>query len=239
MFFFDERLARVGDRTLFERLEPLGRMAATKYNQPDAGIWELRGSSRIHTFSSVMCWAACDRLSRIAARLQLADRASAWREEANRIHDYVTRHCWNAQRNGYVAVADGVGIGRKPAVAGGTQLYDARRSPFRVHDSRHRTRIEARRLTSFAIRTDDFGTPENAFVVCTFWLVDALAAVGRTDDARALFQRLLSLRNRHGLFAEHIDPITGEAWGNFVQTYSMVGLINSAIRLSIPWDEAF
>ncbi len=73
--FFDERLTRLGDRALFERLEPLGRMAAAAYNQPDAGIWELRGTSRIHTFSSVMCWAACDRLSRIAARLQLPDRA--------------------------------------------------------------------------------------------------------------------------------------------------------------------
>ncbi len=89
------------------------------------------------------------------------------------------------------------------------------------------------------VEADDFGAPRNAFVVCSFWLVDALAAIGRRDDARALFERLLACRNRHGLFAEHIDPATGEAWGNFVQTYSMVGLINSAIRLSIPWDEAF
>ena len=237
--FFDERLARLGDRTLFERLEPLGRMAATKYNQPDAGIWELRGSSRIHTFSSVMCWAACDRLSRIAARLQLADRALAWREEANRIHAYVTRHCWNAQRNSYVAVADGSELDASLLLLvelNFTTPDDPRFASTIVAIERELKRGDyVFRYTE----KDDFGTPENAFVVCTFWLVDALAAVGRTGDARALFQRLLSLRNRHGLFAEHIDPITGEAWGNFVQTYSMVGLINSAIRLSIPWDDAF
>ncbi len=81
--------------------------------------------------------------------------------------------------------------------------------------------------------------PENAFVVCTFWYVNALAAIGRRDEARAIFARLLACRNAHGLLAEHISPATREPWGNFVQTYSMVGLITCAIRLSIPWDEAF
>ena len=89
------------------------------------------------------------------------------------------------------------------------------------------------------LEKDDFGTPHNAFVVCTFWLIDALAAIGRVDDARELFEKLLARRNRHGLLAEHLDPDTGEAWGNFVQTYSMVGLINAAIRLSVPWEDAF
>ena len=89
------------------------------------------------------------------------------------------------------------------------------------------------------VERDDFGEPENAFVVCTFWYVNALLAVGRRDEARALFERLLSRRNRHGLLAEHIDPATGEHWGNYVQTYSMVGLVHSAIRLSVPWDRAF
>jgi GH15 family glucan-1,4-alpha-glucosidase len=89
------------------------------------------------------------------------------------------------------------------------------------------------------IENDDFGVPSNAFLVCTFWLVDALASVGRREEARALFTRLLACRNRHGLLAEHVHPATGELWGNFVQTYSMVGLINSAIRLSTSWDDAF
>jgi GH15 family glucan-1,4-alpha-glucosidase len=69
--------------------------------------------------------------------------------------------------------------------------------------------------------------------------VNALASIGRRDEARALFEKLLSLRNQHGLLPEHIHVQTGEHWGNYVQTYSMVGLINSAIRLSIRWDQAF
>ncbi|MEO8330856.1 MAG: glycoside hydrolase family 15 protein, partial [Gallionella sp.] len=63
--------------------------------------------------------------------------------------------------------------------------------------------------------------------------------LNRRDEARELFEKLLARRNRHGLLAEHIDPVSGEQWGNFVQTYSMVGLINAAIRLSIRWDQAF
>ena len=89
------------------------------------------------------------------------------------------------------------------------------------------------------VEKDDFGTPENAFLVCTFWYIDALAAIGRRDEARALFENVLACRNRLGLLAEDIDPVTREQWGNFVQTYSMVGLISSSMRLSIPWDQAF
>ena len=89
------------------------------------------------------------------------------------------------------------------------------------------------------LEKDDFGTPRNAFVICTFWLIDALAAIGRPDTARTLFRTCSPGAIAHGLLAEHLDPGTGEAWGNFVQTYSMVGLINAAIRLSVPWEDAF
>ena len=86
---------------------------------------------------------------------------------------------------------------------------------------------------------DDFGHPENAFLVCTFWYIQALAAIGRRDEARRRFERVLARRNAHGLLAEDIAYESGEQWGNFPQTYSMVGLINCAVRLSIRWDEAF
>jgi len=88
-------------------------------------------------------------------------------------------------------------------------------------------------------RPDDFGTPDNAFLVCTFWYIDALTALGRVDEARGLFEAVLARCNRHGLLSEHIDPRSGELWGNFPQTYSMVGMINSAMRLSIPWGQAY
>ena len=83
---------------------------------------------------------------------------------------------------------------------------------------------------------DDFGKPETAFNVCSFWRIDALARIGRTAQAREIFESLLANRNHVGLLSEDMSPATGELWGNFPQTYSMVGVINGAVRLSAPWD---
>jgi GH15 family glucan-1,4-alpha-glucosidase len=237
--FFDERLVRAGDVALFERLERFGRRAAALFDRPDAGPWELRGTARVHTFSAVMCWCACDRLARIAGRLGLAERATAWRGEADRIAAFVDARCFDPARNTFVAVAGGRELDASLLlladlgyVAQGDPRFDAT------------VRAIERELMrgGFIFRyveEDDFGVPANAFLVCSFWYVNALVATGRHEDARAAFERLLALRTRHGLYAEHLDPATGEPWGNFVQTYSMVGLITAAIRLSKPWSEAF
>ena len=86
---------------------------------------------------------------------------------------------------------------------------------------------------------DDFGAPSAAFNICTFWYIHALAAVGRRDEARALFENMLFRTNHLGLLSEDLDLETGELWGNFPQTYSMVGLILCAMRLSRSWEDAF
>ncbi|HRX75636.1 MAG TPA: glycoside hydrolase family 15 protein, partial [Hyphomonas sp.] len=86
--------------------------------------------------------------------------------------------------------------------------------------------------------TDDFGKPKTAFTACTFWLVDALYRIGEIDEARRVFGALLAARNHLGLLSEDVDPETGELWGNFPQTYCMVGIINSAALLSRPWSDA-
>ncbi|MBI2317761.1 MAG: glycoside hydrolase family 15 protein [Betaproteobacteria bacterium] len=205
--FFDRRLIRQGDEVLFRRIEALGERAVQVFDQPDAGIWELRGARRVHTFSSVMCWAACDRLARIAAHLALSERAAYWRSQAERIHEV-----------GFLPADD-------PRFAGTVHAVERK---LRQGDFVFRY-----------VEKDDFGQPENAFLVCTFWYINALSALGRRDEARAMFENVLACRNRHGLLAEHIDPRSREQWGNFVQTYSMVGLLNSAIRLSVRWDQAF
>ena len=84
---------------------------------------------------------------------------------------------------------------------------------------------------------DDFGKPEMAFNVCTFWYIEALHAVGRSDEAREIFENMLDCRNHVGLLSEDTDVRTNELWGNFPQTYSMVGLIHAAMLLSRPWDD--
>jgi GH15 family glucan-1,4-alpha-glucosidase len=237
--FFDQRLTRRGDEALFRRLEPLGEQARRCHDQPDAGLWELRGSARVHTFSSVMCWVACDRLGRIATQLGLIDRAAYWLEQSRQIHATISHRAWNAERGTFVSTFEGEAMDA-------SLLLLVELGFLEVNDPRFAATVgvvesELRRgdFVFRYVQKDDFGEPENAFIVCTFWYVNALATLDRRAEARELFSKLLECRNSHGLLAEHIDLRSKEQWGNFVQTYSMVGLINAAIRLSIRWDQAF
>lgn len=237
--FFDKRLLRTGDTALYHNLEAIGEQAVLAYDKPDAGLWELRGAVKVHTYSSLMCWVACDRLAKIAARLGLADRSRNWRVRADSIHRAICERAWSKRRNSFVATFDGEALDA-------SLLLMHELGFLKADDPRFTATVSAveheLRRGDFIFRytePDDFGMPDNAFVVCTFWYIDALAAIGCRDEARELFVKMLAYRSRHGLLSEHIDPRTRELWGNFPQTYSMVGLINSGMRLSIPWDQAF
>lgn len=237
--FFDRRLVRHDDVALFERLEVLGARAARAFDQPDAGLWELRNRSDVHTYSAVMCWAACDRLARIAARLGLPEREAHWRTTAETLHRTICDRAWSASLNSFSGTFDGNTLDASLLLLQEVGFVAA-------DDPRFAATVAAverdLRRGDFLFRysgEDDFGLPQNAFIVCTFWYINALVALGRRAEARALFENLLACRTAHGLLAEHIDVSTHEQWGNFVQTYSMVGLISSAIRLSKRWDEAF
>jgi GH15 family glucan-1,4-alpha-glucosidase len=186
-----------------------------------------------------MCWAACDRLARIAAHLGLAERATYWRDQSSVIHETISRRAWNEQRGAFVSVFEGDAMDASLLLLAEVGFLDAGDSRFAGTVKAVEQDLRRGDFIFRYVEKDDFGEPENAFLVCTFWYVNALAALERREEARKLFEKLLACRNRHGLLAEDIDPHSGEQWGNFVQTYSMVGLINAAIRLSIRWDQAF
>ena len=186
-----------------------------------------------------MCWAACDRLAKIAARIGLEERSRNWRVRADAMHRVIGERAWNAKRNAFAATFGGEHMDASLLLLHELDFLSA-------DDPRFAGTVQAveqdLRRGDFVFRykqADDFGVPENAFTVCTFWYIDAIASLGRTGEARALFESLISRCNQHGLLSEHIEPASGELWGNFPQTYSMVGLINSAMRLSISWDQAF
>ncbi len=237
--FFDRRLVRRGNGAFFRRLESLGETAVAVHDQPDAGLWELRGRQQVHTFSAVMCWAACDRLAKIAAELGLAERRTYWRVWADRIHAVVCKRAWNEKKQAFVAAFEGEALDASVLLLHDIGFLETADPRFARTVAAVERELKQGEYVYRYVEADDFGVPENAFVVCTFWYIYALAALGRIDEARGLFENLLAKRNRHGLLAEHLNPGTGEHWGNFVQTYSMVGLINSAIRLSRRWDSAF
>ncbi len=237
--FFDRRLLHPGGPRLFELLEGMGKHALASWNVPDAGPWEFRNRASVHTFSSVMCWAACDRLARIGSRLGMREHARDWRAEADRIRASILESAWNAKRGTFTHELGGDDVDA-------TLLLLHELGFVAADDPRFVSTVaileRELRHGSYLFRyrkPDDFGTPSTAFNICTFWYVDALAAMGRRDEARELFENMLAQRNAAGFLSEDLDPRNGEPWGNFPQTYSMVGLINSAMRLSRSWEEAF
>jgi GH15 family glucan-1,4-alpha-glucosidase len=237
--FFDRRLEHTADARIFAELEKLGHRAVAHHQDPDAGLWELRGSKRVHTFSSLMCWAACDRLARIAAQLGLADRRTFWAEHAKRIHATICERAWNPQLQAFASTFGGDRLDASLLLLAELQFLPA-------SDARFASTVRAieQRLKrgDFLLRydeQDDFGYPETAFLVCTQWWVLALAALGETERAREIFGKLLAIRSPLGLLSEDVDPATGELWGNYPQTYTMVGLIQCAMRLSRPWEDAY
>lgn len=235
--FFDDRLfAKAGDLE-FEHFEQVGERAYQVYNTPDAGIWEFRGIAHVHTSSAIMCWAACDRLARIAKALDRTERAAHWAARAETIHATILDKAWNEDRQAFTGAFGGTDLDASVLLMAEIGFIDPMDPRYiatvervdeelRVDDHVYRYRIE-----------DDFGSPKTAFTACTFWHIDALARIGRVADARKMFEAVLSTRTKLGLLSEDVDTKTGELWGNFPQTYSMVGIINAAARLSRQWDE--
>ena len=234
--FFDQRLYRVAGAEDFVALESIGERAWQVHDQPDAGLWELRTRSQVHTYSVAMCWAACDRLANAADVLALKERRDFWRERADAIRQRIEKAAWREASGSLSATFAGDTLD-----ASLIQLLDLKF--LASDDSRFRDTLAAveqgLRHGSHMLRyatEDDFGMPETAFNVCTFWLIEALHATGRDADARSLFEEMLGRRTAAGLLSEDIDPVTGELWGNYPQTYSLVGLINCAVLLSRPWS---
>jgi len=234
--FFDQRLFRMAGREDFEALERIGERAWQHHDQPDAGLWELRTRQSVHTYSSAMCWAACDRLANAAQVLGLPERAAFWQDRADRIRARIEQAAWRPETERLSATFAGDDID-----ASVLQLLDLRF--LAPDDPRFLGTLKAVEATlrrgSHMLRyaaEDDFGLPETAFTFCTFWLIEALHFTGRGDEARALFEEMLDRRSAAGLLSEDIDPVSGELWGNYPQTYSLVGLINCAVLLSKPWS---
>ncbi len=235
--FFDQRLTNPGDAAVFARAEVLGERALKMFSVPDAGPWEFRGIEQVHTFSSVMCWAACDRLARIAAQLQIADRAAFWRDSADAMREQILARAWSEAKQAFTGAFGGQDLDATSLLLADIGFIEANDARFVATVNAIERELVRGDLVYRYLHADDFGVPANTFTMCSFWYVNALAAVGRLDEARAIFQKLLLRRNSAGLLSEDIDPVSGEQWGNFPQTYSMVGIITCATRLSRSWVE--
>jgi GH15 family glucan-1,4-alpha-glucosidase len=232
--YLDERFADERSPAALELLERLADKAGAALGTPDAGIWEVRTAWQPQTFSSLMCWAASDRMAAIARRHAPALRAR-FEDAAAAARARISSEAWNAQ------------LGSFAGTHGGHELDAAllQMAPLRFlapDDPKLRGTIDAlgAALTHdgwlYRYRFDDgFGTPQVAFVLCTFWMVEALAATGRATEARALMERATAALSPLGLLSEDYAPSSRRMWGNFPQAYSHAGLIHGAFAASPRW----
>ncbi|MBD3833705.1 glycoside hydrolase family 15 protein [Brevundimonas bullata] len=236
--FFDERMLRPGTIDDFHALEKVGDRAFAMHDQTDAGLWEFRTIARVHTYSSVMCWAACDRLAKAARHLGLTERGELWDERARVIRARIEAEAYLPDEGRFAASFGGTELDASLLQMTDLGFLDAR-DPRQVKTFEAVERDLKRGPYLFRyIHPDDFGEPETAFNFCTFWFIEALHLNGRTEEARAIFDQMLSQRTHAGLLSEDIAIQDGELWGNYPQTYSLVGIINCAVLLSRSWTDA-
>jgi GH15 family glucan-1,4-alpha-glucosidase len=234
--FLDERMSAERSPAALRLMEGLARKAISLAGVPDAGIWEYRTEWKPQTFSSLMCWAAADRMARIADLHQPA-LAGEFHGAANRIRDEVIARSWNASRKSFVGHYGGEDLD--------ASLLQMVRLRFlgpedprlgSTLDAIHKDLAWGAWLQRYSLN-DGFGKPSVAFIICTFWLIEALSAAGRRAEARAVFERIHGALSPLGLLSEDFDPSLPRMWGNFPQTYSHVGLIHAAFAASPSWTE--
>ena len=218
------------ERALVETLE-------SGWQQPDEGIWEVRGPRRHFTHSKVMAWVALDRAVRAVEDFGLDGPMERWKRLREEIHQQVCTEAYDPDRNTFTQYYGGkeldaslllmpiVGFlpASDPRVAGTVEAIQQE-----LCDQGFVLRYAASSFES----VDGLPAGEGAFLPCTFWLVDALTLMGRDDDARALFERLLGICNDVGLLSEEYEPAAGRLLGNFPQAFSHVALVNSARNLA-------
>ncbi len=207
-----------------------------RLEEPDAGLWELRNTRRLHSFTLLAHWAGAMRAVEIAqVHRQDAMRLRAERV-ASRARELLETRCFDSSRGVFTQAAEAENLDASMLLALHFGFIRPDEDRARSHVRAIQRQLQVDRLVKRYDVADDFGEQHASFTVCSFWLVEALAILGEKDEARELFEFLLAHHNGLGLFSEDIMPGTGVLTGNFPQTYSHVGLINAAFRLSRSWD---
>ena len=206
------------------------------WREPDQGLWEVRGPARHFVHSKVMCWVAFDRAVRAVDRSSLPGPVDRWLRARDEIHREVCEHGWDADRQTFTQSYDSQHLDASllmiPMV--GFLPPDDPRVTGTIDAIQRELSVDGfveRYVTHDDVSVDGLPGREGAFLLCSFWLADALALNGRRAEAAELFERLAGVANDVGLLAEEYDPHTRTMLGNFPQAFSHVGLVNTALNL--------
>jgi GH15 family glucan-1,4-alpha-glucosidase len=220
------------DRDYAGRLAEIADHVCTIWRDPDAGIWEVRTAPAHFTQSKMMCAVALDRACALAERGFLHGDVERWRGERDEIRAFVDSRCYSNEKGSYTRSAD-EDLLDASLLLGVIARYDEAAAP-RLVGTVDAVRRDLARGPLLLRYVDEDGLPgeEGAFLACSFWLAEAYARQGRLDDASALMDELTGLANDVGLYAEEIDPETGDFLGNFPQGLSHLALINAAVAIT-------
>jgi GH15 family glucan-1,4-alpha-glucosidase len=234
--FLDDRFRAEQTPETLDLVHRLAKKAISVAGTPDAGIWEVRNEWRPQTFSSLMCWAAADRMARIAER-HATETVATYRAAAERIREEILTRARHPSSMSLVASYDGDDLDAALLQAAPLRFLPA--DDPRMHatiDTVVKELGEGGWLLRYR-RDDGLGCPSVAFTLCTYWLVEALASVGRMQEAKTVLARVRAVQSPLGLLSEDYAPTTGRMWGNFPQAYSHVGLIHAAFAASPRWQD--
>jgi GH15 family glucan-1,4-alpha-glucosidase len=228
--FFPGTLDEVED--MWEIVRNISRTISTHWEKPDKGIWEIRSDEKHYVFSKVMSWVAMDRAAKIANALHKFYYAESWRGIANDIKEDVLKNGWNEDQQTFTQTYCNSELDA-------SLLLMAEYGFIAAEDTRYQKTVMAVKNALFynglvyRYKTpDDFGKPMSSFTICTFWLIQALFRIGMKEDAKNIFENLLTYGNHLGLFSEDIHFSSKRLLGNFPQAYSHLALINTAILFS-------
>src|SRR6516225_8638719 len=234
--FLDDRFSEERSPETLDLLQRLARKAISLAGKPDEGIWEFRTSPTPQTFSSVMSWAAADRTATVLERRQTGSGAE-FRAAAAKIQSEIFEKSWSPKLGSFASAYNGHSLD-----AAVLQIANLRL--LATDDPRLRSTIDAIHkelaIGGLLLRyktNDGLGVPTTAFMLCSFWLIEALVATGRVEEARKILDEARKALSPLGLLSEDYDVNTERLWGNFPQVYSHVGLIHAAFHVSPRWSE--
>lgn len=224
--YFPGTLDEIED--IWEVVKNIVKTVYEDWKLPDNGIWEIRGKSSHFVLSKVMCWVALDRAVRIAELLNETGYAEKWRKEADRIRIDVHQKGWKDSIQSFSQTYENEDLDASLLLMEGYGFIDATDERYIKTVAAIQKNLRRNGLLYRYINHDDFGLPSSAFTICTFWMIRALFVTGNTQEARALFDTMLSYANHVGLFSEDLDFETKAQLGNFPQAYSHLALIETA-----------
>jgi len=208
------------------------KIVEKNWEKPDRGIWELRTEQKHFTFSKVLCWTAIDRAVKIARLVNMDSYAMKWKTLRDKIKSDIIKKAWNEELQAFTQYYGSTDLDASTLLIESYGFLPASDERFVKTVQATKKHLMHNGLMYRYKNKDDFGLPTSSFTICTFWMINSMFKIGEKEEAREMFDKLLSYSNHLGLFSEDIDFESKRLLGNFPQAYSHLALIETAINLS-------